>query len=66
MYKLNYKLRNWVDIKNIDYGLLSGNTNPGAIPLLENEYSKIDWKLLSKNPNAIHLLHLFSFKTPIL
>jgi hypothetical protein len=59
MYKLNYKLRIWVDIKNIDYGLLSGNTNPGAIPLLENEYSKIDWKLLSKNPNAIHLLKRF-------
>jgi hypothetical protein len=65
MYKLNYKLRNWVDIKNIDYGLLSGNTNPGAIPLLENEYSKIDWKLLSKNPNAIHLLKRFGSQRKI-
>jgi len=55
MYKLNYKLRNWVDIKNIDYGLLSGNPNPGAIPLLEKNRVKIDWKLLSKSPNIIHL-----------
>ena len=49
-----YKLRNWININNLDWSFLSGN--PNAIDLLEKNQDKIDWNWLSINPNAIHLL----------
>jgi hypothetical protein len=30
--------------------------NPNAIPILENNLDKINWFMLSRNPNAIALL----------
>ena len=49
-----YKLRNWINIDNLDWLYLS--LNPNAIDLLEKNQDKIDWSYLSENPNAIHLL----------
>ena len=40
--------------KMSDWHALSGNVN--AISLIENHTDKIWWSILSKNPNAIHLL----------
>jgi hypothetical protein len=36
-----YKLKNWIDIENLDWRGLSGN--PNAISLLEKKQDKIDW-----------------------
>ena len=52
--KHHLKLRDWVDIDQIDWGDLS--YNPNAIHLLERNLDKIQWWNLSENPNAIHLL----------
>ena len=49
-----YKLRDWINIDNIDWKGLS--ENPNAIDLLEKNLDKINWSVLSSNPNAIHLL----------
>ena len=49
-----YKLRNWININNIHWNMLS--CNPNAIHLLEKNVDKIHWRMLSANPNAIHLL----------
>ncbi len=40
----------------LDFNCLSENTNFIAIKILENNIDKIDWNLLSKNENAIHIL----------
>jgi hypothetical protein len=42
----------------INWSALCSNSDPGAIDLLnlEENYEKIDWLLLSSNPNAIQLL----------
>ena len=42
----------------INWSALCSNSDPGAIELLnlEENYEKIDWLLLSSNPNAIQLL----------
>ena len=49
-----YKLRDWINIDNLNWNDLS--FNPNAIPLLEKNMDKINWVYLSHNPNAIHLL----------
>ena len=48
-----WKLRNWIDIKKLDWHSLS--FNPNAIEILEKNEDKIDWYYLSYNPNAIEL-----------
>jgi uncharacterized protein YlzI (FlbEa/FlbD family) len=48
------KLRDWIDIKKLNWDLLS--KNPNAIELLKENQDKIDWCNLSLNPNAIELL----------
>ena len=50
----SYDLLSWIDIKKLDWHILSGNVN--AIELLSKNLNKIDWHLLSENPNAIELL----------
>lgn len=35
---------------------LCSNTHPQAIKILEKNYDKINWNILCKNPNAIHLI----------
>ena len=59
-----YKLKYWINIKNIDWRILS--QNPNAISLLEQNMDKIDWYHLSFNPNAIHLLEKNSNKIYLL
>ena len=49
-----YKLRNWININNINWYNMS--LNPHVISLLEeniNNIDRVDWSLLSENPNAI-------------
>jgi len=48
------KLRDWINIDNLNWEGLS--TNPNAIDLLKENQEKIDWNYLSSNPNAIKLL----------
>jgi len=40
--------------------------NPEAIDIIKANLDKISWFLLSINKNAIELLHLWTFKMPIL
>jgi hypothetical protein len=40
----------------INWSSLCRNSDIGAIYLLQENYDKIDWSVLSSNPNAIHLL----------
>ena len=49
-----YKLKDWVDINNIQW--LSLSRNQHAIFLLEQNIDKIDWDQLSRNHCAIHIL----------
>ena len=49
-----WKLRNWIDIKKLDWHSLS--FNPNAIEILEKNEDKIDWHVLSSNPGAIKLI----------
>jgi hypothetical protein len=48
------KLRDWIDIKKLNWTLLSSNLN--TIDLLKENINKINFKLLSLNKNAIELL----------
>ena len=54
LVKPKMELLDWVLLDNLDWEILSQNTN--AIHLLEKNMDKIDWYELSSNPNAIHLL----------
>ena len=49
-----YKLRNWIDINNIDWKYLLFNVN--TIELLKKNKDKINWSYLSFNVNTIELL----------
>ena len=53
-----WKLRDWIDIKKINFNGLSLNTNDKAIELLKKKKDKIDWSKISLNTNdkAIELL----------
>ena len=46
-----YKLKDWIDINNLDWKQLS--RNPNAISLLIENQDKIEWNNLSLNENAI-------------
>ena len=48
------KLRDWIDIKKLNWTLLSSNLN--TFDLLKENINKINFKLLSLNKNAIELL----------
>ena len=48
------KLRDWIDIKKLDWDDLS--LNPNAIELLKENQNKINWYGVNVNPNAIELL----------
>ena len=54
------KLRDWVDIRTLNWNHLS--KNPNAIELLKENQNKINWDHLSKNPNAIELLEKIKIK----
>jgi hypothetical protein len=49
-----YKLKEWFDIKNIDWQNLT--LNPNAIHLLEKNIDKILWSWLSSNPSIFELV----------
>ena len=48
-----YKLKDWIDIENIDWRILS--QNPNAISLLEKNQHKILWSWLSSNPSIFEI-----------
>jgi hypothetical protein len=53
--KINlYKLCNWIDTTEINWGNLLLNIN--AIDILEKNLDKVNWWGLSRNTNAIHIL----------
>ncbi len=56
IFKIKYKLKNWIPINKLNIWILS--QNPNAIDFLKENTSKIKWNYLSKNPNpeAIKLL----------
>jgi hypothetical protein len=53
-----YKLRDWIDIQNVDWPTLSYNPSPAAFHLLLEHPDKIYWDGLCSNPSewAIHLV----------
>jgi hypothetical protein len=56
IFKIKYKLKDWIPPEKLNFWVLS--QNPNAIDLLNTNQSKIKWNYLSKNPNpeAIKLL----------
>ena len=56
IFKIKYKLKDWIPPEKLDWGWLS--ENPNAIELLKNNPTKIVWMNLSANPApyAIKLL----------
>ena len=56
IFKIKYKLKDWVHLEKLDWNVLSANPNDGAIDLLKANPSKINWDFLSENPAAIKLL----------
>ena len=46
----------------IDWDALCANTNPKAIQMLEENFDKINWKIMSSNPAAIHLIERYPEK----
>ncbi len=50
------KLRDWIDINKIDWGMLSLNPHPYALELLKEKPDKIDWYWLSKNVHSVEVL----------
>jgi hypothetical protein len=56
IFKIKYKLKDWIPPEKLDWKKLS--LNPNAIELLKANLTKIDWESLSSNPNseAIELL----------
>jgi len=57
IFKIKYKLKDWIPLEKLDWCELS--TNPNAIELLKANPNNIDWMYLSANPNdeAIELLN---------
>ena len=49
-----YKLKKWIKLENLDWDLLTINTN--AIDLLYDNQDKINWNLLASNINALELI----------
>ena len=56
IFKIKYKLKDWIPLEKLDWDYLS--LNPNAIELLKADPTEIYWNKLSKNPNpaAIELL----------
>jgi len=54
IFKIKYKLKDWISLKKLNWENLS--ENPNAIELLKENPKKIVWWQLSENPNAIELL----------
>jgi len=56
IFKIKYKLKDWIPPEKLDWDNLS--SNPNAIEMLKAYPKKIDWSYLSSNPNeeAIELL----------
>ena len=54
IFKIKYKLKDWIPPEKLNWVFLS--ENPNAIELLKANRKKIDWDYLSLNPNAIELL----------
>ena len=56
LFPSKYVLKDWIPLEKLNWTFLS--INPNAIELLKANLKKIDWKLLSSNPNpnAIELL----------
>jgi hypothetical protein len=56
IFKIKYKLKDWIPLEKLDWCGLSAN--PNAIELLKANLGKINWDALSENPNdeAIELL----------
>jgi len=52
----NYEYKRMPLSSKVSWDNLSRNTDDEAIELLEENYDKINWQILSSNPNAIHLL----------
>ena len=51
-----YKIKKWINIDKINFKLICSTIKEKHINSLDNHLDKIDWKELSKNPNAIYLL----------
>ena len=56
IFKLKYKLKDWIPSEKLDWGWLSAN--PNAIDLLNANPDNIKWKMLveNTNPRAIELI----------
>ena len=56
IFKIKYVLKDWVPIENLDWAMLSANSN--AIELLKANEDKIKWLMLLENinPKAIELI----------
>jgi hypothetical protein len=54
IFKIKYKLKDWISLKKLNWEMLS--ENPNAIDLLKANPKKIVWWRLSSNPSAIELL----------
>jgi len=50
---MNQVLRSWITIDKINWKI---SNNPAAIHLLEANFNKINWTMLSMNSEAMHLL----------
>jgi hypothetical protein len=54
IFKIKYKLKDWIPPEKLDWENLS--LNPNAIEMLKENPDKIEWGYLASNPNAIDLL----------
>tara|TARA_B110000503_G_C7001237_1_gene351642 strand:+ start:498 stop:722 length:225 start_codon:yes stop_codon:yes gene_type:complete len=54
-YVIEHQFKNLKNILKLNFQIICAD-NLNAIEYLENNPDRIDWKYLSKNPNAIHLL----------
>jgi hypothetical protein len=56
IFKIKYKLKDWIPLEKLDWAWLSAN--PNAIELLKANPDNINWKMLleNTNPRAIELL----------
>ena len=49
IFKIKYKLKDWIPLEKLDWDYLS--LNPNAIELLKANPDKINWDVISKNPS---------------
>ena len=53
---LPMKILDWIDINKLELSKMSLNEN--AVPYLNQHNELINWKLMCKNKNAIHLIKI--------